>query len=100
MPHRLYEPVAARADHRCEYCLAPEAISPRRFEVEHITPRARGGSDNLENLALACSPCNGRKAQATQGIDTETLTIVPLFNPRNDRWDRHFRIRDTSGETG
>jgi hypothetical protein len=71
-----------------------------RFEVEHIVPRAHGGSDDLSNLALACSPCNGRKSQATQGLDATTLTIVRLFNPRQDIWDVHFRIRDTGGETG
>jgi hypothetical protein len=100
MPHRLYRQIARRAGYRCEYCRAPEAISPGCFEVEHIMPRARGGSDDPANLALACSPCNSRKSQATQGIDTRTLTIVPLFNPRQDIWDTHFRIRDTEDESG
>src|SRR5688572_29721852 len=92
MPHRLYEQVAARADHHCEYCRAPEAISPDRFEVEHVLPRAQGGSDQLANLALACSPCNRRKSQATHALDPESqdFSVVPLYNPRRDAWRDHF----------
>jgi hypothetical protein len=29
--------------------------------VEHVRPRIHGGSDSLENLVLACLPCNMRK---------------------------------------
>jgi 5-methylcytosine-specific restriction endonuclease McrA len=30
-------------------------------EIEHVVPRARGGSDALDNLVLACFRCNARK---------------------------------------
>jgi hypothetical protein len=92
MPHRLYPEVAERADYRCEYCKSPEAISPGLFEVEHIEPHALGGSDDLRNLALACPPCNRRKARATEAIDPESETIhsVPLYNPRLHVWDDNF----------
>lgn len=94
MPHRLYSEVAERADHRCEYCKSPEAISPGLFEVEHIEPRVRGGSDGLQNLALACTPCNRRKARAVDWIDPESvpLQIVPLYNPRRHAWHVHFEF--------
>lgn len=92
MPHRLYEQVAARAGYRCEYCRAPEAVSPDRFEVEHIVPRALAGSDEMPNLALSCSSCNRRKSQATHAVDpvSEDFAVVPLFNPRRDVWRVHF----------
>jgi hypothetical protein len=35
-------------------------------EREHLTPRSRGGTDDLKNLGLACSPCNGRKGALTE----------------------------------
>lgn len=92
MPHRLYPQVAGRANYRCEYCLAPEATSPGRFQVGHIVPRVQGGSDDLANLALACSACIRRKSQATLALDVETSTVVPLFKPRRDVWDTHFRF--------
>ena len=50
---RLYPQVALRARLRCEYCRAPESVFNLEFEVEHIVPTARGGSDELSNLALA-----------------------------------------------
>jgi hypothetical protein len=98
MPHRLYAFVADRAVHRCEYCMAPESISPDRFEVEHIQPRARGGGDDPPNLALSCSACNRRKSEATHGIDPEadTLTLVALYNPRRDVWREHFSVQLTA----
>src|SRR5262249_45421276 len=50
----LYPSIAGRAGHRCEYCRAPEAIFNFPFEVEHIIPVSRGGSDDPSNLAPSC----------------------------------------------
>ena len=44
--------------HKCAYCDAENVP----LEVDHIHPRSRGGSDRVSNLALACQPCNQRKA--------------------------------------
>ncbi|ADC61994.1 RNA-guided endonuclease IscB [Allochromatium vinosum] len=41
----------------CAYCGATNVP----LEIEHIVPRARGGSDRVSNLTLACRPCNQRK---------------------------------------
>lgn len=38
-----YERVAERANHRCEYCQAPELVFNFPFEVEHIIPVYRQG---------------------------------------------------------
>ena len=35
------------------------------LQVEHIIPKARGGSDRVANLTLACAPCNTRKGTHT-----------------------------------
>ena len=43
--------------HRCAYC----GITNVPLNVEHIHPRARGGSDRVGNLCLACEPCNATK---------------------------------------
>ncbi|MBK1655791.1 RNA-guided endonuclease IscB [Allochromatium vinosum] len=43
---------------RCAYCGATDMP----LEIEHIVPRARGGSDRVSNLTLACRACNQRKA--------------------------------------
>ena len=35
------------------------------LQVEHLIPRARGGSDRVSNLTLACGPCNQQKGTQT-----------------------------------
>lgn len=85
------ELVRARALGRCEYCRARQEDVPiATFHVEHIVPRQHGGSDDPENLALACNHCNLHKGPNLTGIDPETGVIVTLFNPRRDAWDLHF----------
>jgi hypothetical protein len=51
------------------------------------------GSDDPENLALACQECNLHKGPNLTGIDPETGDIVPLFHPRRDSWTEHFAFR-------
>ncbi len=46
---------------RCSYCGA----TGLPLQVEHLTPKARGGTDRVSNLALACEPCNRRKGNQT-----------------------------------
>ena len=91
MPHRLYPQVANRARHICEYCRAPESDSSEQFQVEHIRPTARGGQDDLSNVALSCPRCNRWKSHATHALDRHSGMAVALFNPRRDAWAEHFR---------
>jgi hypothetical protein len=89
-PH--YGSVALRAGHRCEYCHAPEVVFNFPFEVEHIIPVARGGTDTDANWALACRSCNLWKATHVQSLDPESGAEVRIFHPRNDPWDDHFAV--------
>jgi hypothetical protein len=57
------------------------------MHVDHIDPN---GGDTLENLCLACWNCNTSKHQATTAVDPETDEMVPLFNPRKEKWPEHF----------
>lgn len=83
--------VRIRAQGRCEYCrVLQEEIPLAAFHVEHIVPRQHGGADDPDNLALACNHCNLHKGPNLTGIDPETGSIVPLFNPRREAWDDHF----------
>jgi hypothetical protein len=85
-----YPAVADRAGNRCEYCLAPEAFFNFSFEVEHILPRAEGGTNTRENLALACGSCNRYKSHFRTGYDVEEETTTALFDPRRSVWADHF----------
>ena len=41
--------------HKCAYC------GEKGAEIDHIKPKARGGSDRISNLTLACHECNQKK---------------------------------------
>ena len=42
---------------KCAYC----AKNDVRLEVEHIVPKAKGGSSRPDNLTMACRSCNRKK---------------------------------------
>jgi hypothetical protein len=41
----------------------------------------------------ACHRCDLRKGPNLTGIDPITGDIVPLLNPRRDRWSDHFHLQ-------
>jgi 5-methylcytosine-specific restriction endonuclease McrA len=82
--------VRERANYLCEYCHSPEHLSANRLTVDHIIPKSLGGSDEIDDLALACRRCNERRYNFVAGVDPETQAIVPLFNPRQQKWKEHF----------
>ena len=50
---------------RCNGCRI--FLPPRNFDVDHIVPRAKGGSDEIDNLQLLCGACNRMKGARSQG---------------------------------
>jgi 5-methylcytosine-specific restriction endonuclease McrA len=45
----------------CVYCGAQNV----KFEVEHVIPKSRNGSNRISNLALSCNSCNIKKDRMT-----------------------------------
>ena len=84
--------VRRRADGRCEYCRLSQIHCELRHHVEHIIAKQHDGSDDADNLALACHRCNLRKGPNLTGIDPETGEIARLFHPRRDHWFDHFHM--------
>ena len=82
--------ICKRAQYLCEYCHSSEEASTSQFTIDHLHPKSLGGSDSLENLALACHRCNTRRYNLTDGVDPVTGIISPLFNPRTHSWNAHF----------
>ncbi|NEO27970.1 MAG: HNH endonuclease [Kamptonema sp. SIO4C4] len=83
---------------RCGYCQSLQKYILGILQVDHIFPKALGGSDEEENLWLACSLCNNYKGIQTQGIDPVENIRVRLFNPRQQRWSDHFTWSETGTE--
>lgn len=92
IPAELRRAVRLRARDCCEYCLVPESMTLAVHEIDHVIAEKHGGPTDADNLALACVLCNGFKGSDLASIDPESGAIVPLFNPRRDRWTEHFRL--------
>lgn len=60
---RLRFEVLRRDDFACRYCgaRAPDV----ELTVDHVTPKALGGTDTADNLVAACRPCNSGKSSAS-----------------------------------
>jgi hypothetical protein len=91
MDASLARQVRTRAKNVCEYCRMPQSCYPTvPFPIDHIIARQHGGSTSLDNLVLSCLHDNTHKGPNIAGIDPLTRRITRLFNPRKDRWQRHF----------
>jgi 5-methylcytosine-specific restriction endonuclease McrA len=70
-------------------------VTGEEFTIDHIFPETRGGGDGFDNLCFCCFWCNVYKQAHIEGLDPRTKRLVPLFNPRTQRWDEHFRWSST-----
>lgn len=65
LPQEIRDAVFAKADGKCAYCAVTltkdDHLSSAAFQVEHILPVVRGGTDEIENLTAACRRCNASK---------------------------------------
>jgi HNH endonuclease len=90
MKQVLLEELQILAGNRCDYCRMPTALDPLPFQVDHIIAQQHGGETVLENLAWSCLHDNKHKGPNIAGIDPVTNTLVALYHPRRQRWERHF----------
>ncbi|MFZ4663697.1 MAG: HNH endonuclease [Caldilineaceae bacterium] len=89
--NHLREVVSIRAGFRCEYCLLHRDDEPiYSHEVDHVIAEKHFGQTVAHNLAFACFYCNRFKGTDIASIDPLTGLVVPLFNPRTQRWHEHF----------
>ena len=56
--YEIREYLLEKFGRKCMYCDAQNVP----LNLDHIHPRARGGSDRVSNIGLACVPCNTRKS--------------------------------------
>ena len=86
--------VRQRANNRCEYCGHRQEWAPTvQLHIDHIVPRNHGGTDEPQNLALACPHCNCHRRDNLSGKDPTTGRTCTLFNPRTQSWHDHFALR-------
>jgi len=59
---KIQRKIRQDAKNRCGYCQLPQEILMGKLEIEHLLPLAEGGTDEEENLWLACRDCNSFKS--------------------------------------
>ncbi|MCA9870164.1 MAG: HNH endonuclease [Caldilineae bacterium] len=90
LPNSLRQHVFVRAEHRCEYCHTSRRVIGMPLVVDHIIPKALGGTDDPSNLCAACYRCNEYKGAKTHDLDPVSGEFVPLFHPRLNLWREHL----------
>ncbi len=96
--HSIY----SRDDHKCVYCGATVESSGYPFELDHIHPRSKGGSNDVTNLVTSCKTCNASKndgsmAQfskrlAARGIERTTRQLRATVTKHSRRSIKRHRI--------
>jgi hypothetical protein len=84
--------IRERAGDCCEYCRVAQGDRLSKFQIDHIIPVKHGGSDDIDNLCLACLKCNGFKGPNVAALDPVTGEATKLYDPRRQKWDDHFQI--------
>lgn len=60
---------------RCQYCC--KRFPAFELTLDHIIPDSRNGSNDPDNLATSCKPCNQRKANRTPDEARMPLLATP-----------------------
>lgn len=85
-------------DHTCQICF--EKFNKSSLTIEHIYPKSKGGTKNIENITLTCISCNQNKKDIYPFINKkgEKINSVPVPIPvlpkysvkiRNE-WEKFF----------
>jgi len=85
-------------DYTCQICY--ERFDKRDLTVEHIFPRSKGGTKEIENITLTCARCNQIKKDMYPFYDNKNRDIksvpmpIPILpsKPLNTReeWRKYF----------
>jgi HNH endonuclease len=86
--------VSERAGHRCEYCRVLAYLSAFDYHIEHIIGLQHGEPNTINNLVYCCSICNWKKGPNISTILEFGGAIIPLFNPRTQKWFEHFEVEN------
>jgi 5-methylcytosine-specific restriction endonuclease McrA len=70
--------ILRRDAYKCAYC----GRSDLPLTIDHIIPKAKGGSESWENLVCACTNCNNRKGSRTPEEANIRLQYKP-FKPNH-----------------
>ena len=98
-----------RDGYHCQYC--GEAKSASGLTLDHILPRAQGGTSTPGNLVTACEKCNQRKGNRTPEqarmplLTSQTLLKIGLdrvllcrYAESKPEWKKYLFIEDEADQ--
>jgi hypothetical protein len=91
---RIYE----RDNFKCRYCGWDglkdfDSWFIANFNIDHITPKSRGGTDDDSNLALACRACNLYKGKFECNSIDEAIKVVNERKAIAEKWYRKHVLK-------
>jgi len=111
-----------RDAYTCQYCSVKKGqkhpikgyiMDEKKFTLDHVTPKAQGGSNAPNNLVTCCEPCNTRKAdrtpeQAKMPLRTQTHKVITnvgtdklnvcMYLEKNPEWIDYVKHHDGYAE--
>lgn len=80
--HNIFE----RDKNTCQYC--GRIFERKDLNLDHVTPRDRGGPTTWENIVCSCIPCNTRKSNRTPA--EAGLRLVR--KPKRPKWRPFIQV--------
>lgn len=80
VPGSIRYEVLKRAKGRCELCGISKDL--KALEVDHITPKNKGGEDSINNYQALCYTCNANKRDLD---DTDFRNLNVIYENREDK---------------
>jgi 5-methylcytosine-specific restriction endonuclease McrA len=72
----------------CQYC--NEKLTASQITIDHVLPKAQGGTTSFINCVVCCQICNNRKADRTP----EQAGMVLLKKPTHPSFAAHYNVAD------
>lgn len=85
-PERRLE-ILKRDKYRCAYCRVQ--LDKKSYQIDHMVPMSRGGTNVRENLTACCEACNYKK------LDKDVMEFLKQ-NYRNKLLDQNEYIKQSS----
>ena len=80
--HNIFE----RDQNTCQYC--GSVFDRKDLNLDHVTPRDRGGPTTWENIVCSCILCNTRKANRTP----QEAGLHLIRKPRRPKWRPFIQV--------
>lgn len=80
-----------RDENTCQYC--GRKPGTKELSMDHVIPRCQGGKTTWENIVVACTPCNSKKAGRTPKEAGMALLKQPK-KPVSNLLTGNIRIKD------